>query len=413
MSVSSEVQRTLVKSPPELWAELSNPAALARHLGELGEIRIVRTEPETTVEWEATQATGRVQIKPSGWGTKVILTATREVPQPKPHSTPLSPAESGPTPQAESEPGADQPESPVKGMGSDRDECEPHAEEAWESTGDQLEPTAGEAWGSDGDELEPTAGEAWGPAVDELEPTAGEAWEPAGDELELHGEAGLGPTSGAESEVVVVAGWEPASEAWLEDSLEPEPQPAPESATRADELANSGAQLEPRRSLFARLFSRRRRRKLFGDPPPEATAIAEPAEDPLETIPAAAPADERLGAIPADDPFETSPTAGPGGEPPSYDSYRILQPAGDPLEAIPPTRSTDDPSQAVPILEASREEPSAAKTDKPPRARTEDTADIPGELKTAEELAAEHVTAVLTSVLDRLGAAHHRPFSRA
>jgi hypothetical protein len=31
----------------------------------------------------------------------------------------------------------------------------------------------------------------------------------------------------------------------------------------------------------------------------------------------------------------------------------------------------------------------------------------------ADELAAEQVTAVLTSVLDRLGAAHHRPFSRA
>ena len=44
--ISSEVQRTLVKSPPELWAELSDPAALARHLGELGEIRITRTEPE-------------------------------------------------------------------------------------------------------------------------------------------------------------------------------------------------------------------------------------------------------------------------------------------------------------------------------------------------------------------------------
>jgi hypothetical protein len=33
--------------------------------------------------------------------------------------------------------------------------------------------------------------------------------------------------------------------------------------------------------------------------------------------------------------------------------------------------------------------------------------------KLAEELAAEEVTAVLTGVLDRLGAAHHRPFSRA
>ncbi len=84
MSVSSEVQRTLVKSPPELWAELSDPAALARHLGELGEIRITRVEPEKAVEWEATDATGSVRLKPSGWGTKVTLSVTREVPAPEP-----------------------------------------------------------------------------------------------------------------------------------------------------------------------------------------------------------------------------------------------------------------------------------------------------------------------------------------
>jgi hypothetical protein len=76
--ISSEVQRTLVKSPPELWAELSDPAALARHLGELGEIRIVRTEAERTVEWAAENTTGVVSIKPSGWGTKVTLSVTRE-----------------------------------------------------------------------------------------------------------------------------------------------------------------------------------------------------------------------------------------------------------------------------------------------------------------------------------------------
>ena len=52
---SAQVQRTLVKSPPELWAELSDPAALARHLGELGEIRITRVEPERRVEWTAEQ----------------------------------------------------------------------------------------------------------------------------------------------------------------------------------------------------------------------------------------------------------------------------------------------------------------------------------------------------------------------
>ena len=95
MSVSSEVQRTLVKSPPELWAELSDPATLARHLGELGEIRIVRTEPDRAVDWEAAatdgaQASGRVEIEPSGWGTRVTLSASRaivEPSQPEPEAT--------------------------------------------------------------------------------------------------------------------------------------------------------------------------------------------------------------------------------------------------------------------------------------------------------------------------------------
>jgi hypothetical protein len=82
--ISSEVQRTLVKSPPELWAELSDPAALARHLGELGEIRIVRSDPETHVDWEAEGISGAVRLEPSGWGTKVTLTATRETPLPEP-----------------------------------------------------------------------------------------------------------------------------------------------------------------------------------------------------------------------------------------------------------------------------------------------------------------------------------------
>src|ERR1039458_2079724 len=106
MSVSSEVQRTLVKSPPELWAELSDPAALARHLGELGEIRITRIEPEKTVEWEAADTTGKVLLKPSGWGTKVTLTAARELsaPEPPPEPEPSMEVESEPEPMAVEEP---------------------------------------------------------------------------------------------------------------------------------------------------------------------------------------------------------------------------------------------------------------------------------------------------------------------
>ncbi|HEY1516167.1 MAG TPA: hypothetical protein VGF91_07090 [Solirubrobacteraceae bacterium] len=70
--------RTLVKSPPELWAECSDAASLARHLDGFGDIRITRLEPETAVAWEGERARGTVRIEPSGWGTKVILTAMAE-----------------------------------------------------------------------------------------------------------------------------------------------------------------------------------------------------------------------------------------------------------------------------------------------------------------------------------------------
>ena len=74
--------RTLVKSPPELWAEVSDAESLAKHLGEFGEIRITRLEPETTVVWEGERASGTVELEPSGWGTKVTLTATPRAPEP-------------------------------------------------------------------------------------------------------------------------------------------------------------------------------------------------------------------------------------------------------------------------------------------------------------------------------------------
>ncbi len=74
-----EASRTLVKSPPELWAECSSAEALARHLnGSFGQIRITRLEPETAVAWEGELASGTVRLEPSGWGTKVIITARPE-----------------------------------------------------------------------------------------------------------------------------------------------------------------------------------------------------------------------------------------------------------------------------------------------------------------------------------------------
>ena len=72
--------RTLVKSTPELWAECSEPVALARHLGAFGEIRVTRLEPETTVAWEGAAARGTVRLEPSGWGTRVTLTAQTDEP---------------------------------------------------------------------------------------------------------------------------------------------------------------------------------------------------------------------------------------------------------------------------------------------------------------------------------------------
>ncbi len=84
---SLQASRTLVKSPPELWAELSDVGTLARHLGEFGEIRITRSDPEARVEWEADRASGTVRLEPTGWGTRVVLTVQTPEPVPMPAAT--------------------------------------------------------------------------------------------------------------------------------------------------------------------------------------------------------------------------------------------------------------------------------------------------------------------------------------
>ena len=83
---SLQASRTLVKSPPELWAELSDLGSLARHLGEFGDIRITKVDPESRVEWEADRASGTVRLEPSGWGTRVVLTV--DTPEPAAIPTP-------------------------------------------------------------------------------------------------------------------------------------------------------------------------------------------------------------------------------------------------------------------------------------------------------------------------------------
>lgn len=298
--ISSEVQRTLVKSPPELWSELSDPAALARHLGELGEIHIVRVEPEKTVEWEAENTTGTVSIQPSGWGTKVTLSVTRKL---------VTPA---PDPESQAAPA--QTAAPA----------EPEAAE--------IEPAV---------ELEPAAETE--PALSEPEPTADQATEPTNLET-------------------------------------PEPtQPA------------------PRRGFFARLFGRRRREEITEPQAPAAVTREPITPDPV-----------------ASEPVATEPIAPEPGGAFAAVSEALAQ------EALESHAFADPPGHA-PAAEPSRQtdhaEPAEASVPES-EAQLDQSADIAAELMAAEEVAAEEVaaeevTAVLAAVLDRLGAAHHRPFSRS
>lgn len=287
--ISSEVERTLVKSPPELWAELSNQESLARHLGQLGEIRITRVQPEESVEWEAQDTTGTILIKPSGWGTTVKLTAVRELPV---EQVPVDP------------------------------EQQPAAERERVS--------------------QPT------PAETPVEPE---------------------PTALAEPET------EPASSLEADAPAAPasEEASAPARAPEEQRDATAEAPEPPRRGFFARLFSRRRRSQ---DSAP-ATLIEEILDAPV--------------------------TEGSPGDPPS-----------DPFVAV---RSVLAPETVAEAHLFAPEPPSADRARAVP-APTQAVPDISAELLAAEQAAAEQasveeVTAVLTAVLDRLGAAHHRPFSRA
>ena len=125
-------QRRLVKSPPELWAEISDEDVLRRHLAPFGAIRITRRDPESTVAWEGERASGTVSLDAAGWGTRVTLTAVPTAPaggepwvDPRrwvpPEEEPWSPppeepeAVAEPEPEPEPEPAAEAPEPPRRG----------------------------------------------------------------------------------------------------------------------------------------------------------------------------------------------------------------------------------------------------------------------------------------------------------
>jgi uncharacterized protein YndB with AHSA1/START domain len=65
---SIEVERTLVRSPRELWERLSDRPGITRWLGN-AEIQAV--EPPTRIEWTLRGATGVIELEPAAWGTKV------------------------------------------------------------------------------------------------------------------------------------------------------------------------------------------------------------------------------------------------------------------------------------------------------------------------------------------------------
>jgi pilus assembly protein FimV len=380
--ISSEVQRTLVKSPPELWAEISDPDSLARHLGEFGEIRITRVQPEQKVEWETDEASGSVVIKPSGWGTKVKLTVTRELPEiaaPEPLDEPCI------TPDGESE------SSPADELESDvNDETAPTLETDLAAEHDAFGPDADPEPLADGpaDELE---------APEEIAPTLADEREPA-LEQDLESEYELDE----ESEPVA------AERVAMAD---PEPLSKP----------------EPRRGFFARLFGRRRTAR---------------ATEPMSEHATDVEADEELSAARQDEPeadsyetisdweAEVELEAERGGEPQldaNDEVERQAQPDAVHEPEPGPTRALELEVDGEPTLEAGLdarrqlepiddaaavELPSSASAGEEP-AEAPAAHDIAAELEAAEAIAAEQVTAVLTGVLDRLGAAHHRPFSRA
>ena len=229
-----QAKRRLVKSPPELWTELSDAAALARHLGEFGEIRITRLEPETKVVWEGDRATGSVELDAAGWGTQVVLTVEVE------EATAAAEPEV-----AELEPAEHEPESPTSESASadEGTEAEPVEDPTEDEPTAALPTPAVEAaehvppaparrrgffarlFGRDRTEM---AIETARETVAGAPPDA----RPAAPEVEAAADPEPDPTCEAPAEVEAVAEGEPEREAGAEpeQNVEPEPDDAPREA---------------------------------------------------------------------------------------------------------------------------------------------------------------------------------------
>jgi hypothetical protein len=69
---SIQLERKLVKSPPEVWEELARQTTLSRWLGE---VRLSVADPLHVLEWDAPGASGVIELESSGWGTRVRVEA--------------------------------------------------------------------------------------------------------------------------------------------------------------------------------------------------------------------------------------------------------------------------------------------------------------------------------------------------
>jgi hypothetical protein len=73
-----ELERRVVKSPPEVWEELSSTTRLSRWLGG---VRVRTVDPPRRLEWDVPGARGVIKLESLGWGTRVRVQAqTNRVP---------------------------------------------------------------------------------------------------------------------------------------------------------------------------------------------------------------------------------------------------------------------------------------------------------------------------------------------
>jgi hypothetical protein len=419
-------QRTLVKSPPELWAQLSDPVSLSRHLGEFGEIRITRVVPEQTVAWEGERASGTVELSSSGWGTKVTLVA---------QLTDDADRASDPEPAAaEAPPSETRPADAFELINSLAREPLPHTPEPLGA--DDAEPDRSAA--VEAGPEEPLAAVQAAPeeplaAVDAApeEPPAlvdepHEYLDPPGEHVEE-------PDEAADATVDQEHGHE--LDPWFSHSPGPAADqtgwPAPATAAAA-----AGA----RPGFFARLFGRR---KVATSPATQLAKAPQPTghsphDDPGSPAPISEPEATPTEAEAAWTEHEATPTATETAstehevastvpETPTYSEATSTE--HEAMPTVPETASTEHeaastvpetptdseatwtehevaPAEAEPKPEP---EPAAEPTGTEPEPDHEAAAPADDPVETLDHARAE---AVLTAVLDDLGAARHRPFSR-